>query len=310
MKKMINLAKKALEKGKLVIFPTETVYGLGGDATNIEAIKKIYKLKKRPLNNPLICHFSKIQAVKKNCELNDLDKKLIKFFWPGPLTLILKKKKTSIINPLLSNNKNFIGCRIPKNRIANKLLQSVNFPVAAPSANIATKISSTHYSHLPKNFYKETLVIKGGKSKIGLESTVIQTSKNCIKILRLGSITIEEIQKKFSKTKIYINNYKSLSSPGSQKKHYSPNLPVRINVKKVLKNESLLNFGSNKLKSNICEYNLSTKGNLNEASQNFFNYLHLLDKSDSKKIAVAPIPNFGLGKTLNDKLKRASYKKN
>ena len=105
MKKMINLAKKTLEKGKLVIFPTETVYGLGGDATNKEAIKKIYELKKRPLNNPLICHFSKIQAVKKNCELNDLDKKLIKFFWPGPLTLILKKKKTSIINPLLSNIK-------------------------------------------------------------------------------------------------------------------------------------------------------------------------------------------------------------
>ena len=310
MKKMINLAKKTLEKGNLVIFPTETVYGLGGDATNILAIKKIYKLKKRPLNNPLICHFSKFEEVKKNCELNDLDKKLIKFFWPGPLTLILKKKKTSLIKSLLSNNKNLIGCRIPKNRIAIKLLRSVNFPVAAPSANIATKVSSTHYSHLPKIFYKETLVLKGGISQIGLESTVIQTSKNCITILRLGSITIEEIQQKFYKTKISIKNYKSLSSPGNQKKHYSPNLPLRINVKRVLKNESLLNFGSNKLKSNICEYNLSLKGDLNEASKNFFNYLHLLDNPDCKKIAVAPIPNYGLGKTLNDKLKRASYKKN
>ena len=310
MKKMINLAKKTLEKGKLVIFPTETVYGLGGDATNKQAIKKIYELKKRPLNNPLICHFSKIQTVKKNCELNDLDKKLIKFFWPGPLTLILKKKKTSRINPLLSNNKNLIGCRIPKNRIANKLLQSVNFPVAAPSANIATKISSTHYSHLPKNFYKKTLVLKGGRSKIGLESTVIKTSKNSIKILRLGSITVEEIQKKFSKIKISINHYNSLTSPGNQKKHYSPNLPIRINVKKVKSNETLLNFGKNNLFSKIYSLNLSKKGDLIEASKNFFHFLNLLDKVKSEGIAVAKIPTKGLGKTINDRLKRASFKTN
>ena len=142
---------------------------------------------------------------------------------------------------------------------------------------------------------------------MGLESTVIQTISNDIKILRLGSISIEEIKHKFSNYKIIIKNSNSKLSPGNQIKHYSPNLPIRLNVIKVKKNESLLNFGKNKLKSNICEYNLSPTGNLIEASKNFFNYLHLIDKSKAVGIAVAPIPKYGLGKTINDRLARASF---
>ena len=308
MKKKIDLAKKSLENGELVIFPTETVYGLGGDATNVDAIKKIYKLKKRPLNNPLICHFKNIKEINKNCKIKKLDKELINCFWPGPLTLILEKKKNSLIKPILSNNLGFIGCRIPKNKIAINLLKSVNFPIAAPSANITTKISSTHQKHLIKNFKNKVFILEGGSTKIGLESTVIKTFKNHIKILRLGCITIENIKKKLPNIKISIVNNKSLISPGNQKKHYSPDLPIRINVTKIRSNESLLNFGKNKLKSKICEYNLSPTGNLKEASKNFFNFLYLLDNSKSTRIAVAPIPDCGLGKTINDKLKRASYK--
>ena len=309
MKKKIDLAKKRLENGEIVIFPTETVYGLGGDATNKNAVKRIFKLKKRPLINPLICHFSNKKAVEKNCNINELDKKLIEFFWPGPLTIVLGKKKSSLIDPLVSNNMNSIGCRIPKNKIAINLLKKVNFPVAAPSANIATKISSTHPSHLVKYFKNKILILDGGNSKIGLESTVVKTYKKHIKILRLGSISLEEIKNKLPKIKVTISNHNSLVSPGNQKKHYSPSLPIRINAKKINQNESLLNFGKNNLKSNICEYNLSYKGNLKEASRNFFNYLHLLDNVKSSKIAVAPIPNYGLGKTINDRLKRASYTK-
>ncbi len=310
MKKKIVLAKKTLENGGIVIFPTETVYGLGGDATNIVAIKKIFKLKKRPFNNPLICHFSNLKAVEKNCKIKKLDKRLMKLFWPGPLTIILEKKKSSLIDPLVSNNMIFIGCRIPKNVIAKKLLKLVNFPIAAPSANISTKISSTHLLHLNKYFKNKILILDGGSSKIGLESTVVKTFNNHIKILRLGSISIEEIKFKIPNIKISIANNKSLISPGNQKKHYSPNLPLRINAKKINKNESLLNFGKNNLKSQICEYNLSYSGDLKEASRNFFHYLHLLDQIKCSKIAVAPIPNHGLGKTINDKLKKASYNKN
>jgi len=306
MNKEIDLAKKTLKNGNLVIFPTETVYGLGGDATNIEAIKRIYKLKKRPTTNPLICHFKNKEEIDKNFEISKLDNLLINLYWPGPLTLILKRKKESFIQPLLSNNSNLVGCRIPNHPIANKLLESLNFPLAAPSANIATKISSTHPSHLSDELKKNTYILEGGSSTLGLESTVIQTIKNEIKILRLGSITIEELKDKFSHSKITVENFDLKLSPGNQKKHYSPNLPIRLNVLEVHKNESLLNFGRNNLKSLICEYNLSPNHDLNEASKNFFNYLYLIDKTECAGIAVAPIPNYGLGKTINDRLIRAS----
>ena len=307
MKKLINLAKKVLETGNLVIFPTETVYGLGCDATNNKAIKKIYKLKKRPTSNPLICHFKNLQQVKKSFEISNLDKQLIKLFWPGPLTLILKKKKFCLIDGLLSNNSSLVGCRIPDNKIALALLEAVNFPIAAPSANIATKITSTNPDHISKDLKKHVYILDGGSSSLGLESTVLQTLNNKIKILRLGSITIEEIREKLSEnTKIEIQNFNSALSPGNQIKHYSPNLPIRINVIDVKKDECLLNFGQNKLKSLICDYNLSLDGDLNEAGKNFFNYLHLADKCKCSGIAVAPIPNYGLGKTINDRLVRAS----
>ena len=306
MQKVIKLAKKTLEEGNLIIFPTETVYGLGGDATNIDAIKKIYKLKKRPNSNPLICHFANIKKVEENFQINIIDNLLIKKFWPGPLTLILKKKSSSLINSSLSNNVDLVGCRVPSNKIALKILNAINFPIAAPSANMTTKISSTQFNHLSDNLKSNAFSIDGGKSILGLESTVIQTFNKKIKILRLGSITIEEINIAFPKIEIEIDNFNSKISPGNQIKHYSPNLPIRINVTEVKKNEALINFGVNNLKSDICEYNLSNKGDLKEASKNLFNFLHLIDKCNCSGIAVAPIPNNGLGKTINDRLIRAS----
>ena len=306
MKKEINFAKKTLEDGYLVIFPTETVYGLGGDATNVNAIKKIYNLKKRPANNPLICHFKNEEEIRKNFKISKLDNFLIKSFCPGPLTLILEKKIDSIISPFVSNKSNYVGCRIPKHPIAKELLQSLNFPLAAPSANIATKITSTNSDHISEQLKNNTYLLEGGRSTLGLESTVVRTIKEEIKILRLGSITIEEIRYKFPNNKITIENFDSKLSPGNQLRHYSPNHPIRLNVQKVKNNESLLNFGQNGLQSKICEYNLSPNGNLIEASKNFFNYLHLIDKSECIGIAVAPIPNFGLGQTINDRLIRAT----
>ncbi len=302
--KTIDEAKKRLFGGELVIFPTETVYGIGGNAINENAIKLIYQVKKRPFNNPLICHFPNIREIEKNFILKEKDYELANTFWPGPLTLILEKNKESKITPILSNNQNLVGCRIPDNEIAINLLSQLDFPIAAPSANIATKTSVTSIKDLDNNL-KKNFYIDGGASVLGLESTVIQTTKEGCKILRLGSLTIEEIKDKFNHYNIEIIN--STVSPGNQLKHYSPKKHVRINVKNINENEALLNFGKNKLISNIKHLNLSIDENLLEASHNFYNYLNILDQSNCSGIAVVPIPNHGLGKTINDRLKRATY---
>ena len=303
--KTIDEAKKRLFNGQLVIFPTETVYGIGAKANNHQSVRSIYEIKKRPVNNPLICHFANITEVEKNVILNDKDYELANTFWPGPLTLILEKKKNSQISSLVSNNLNLIGCRIPSNKITLNLLSLLDFPVAAPSANIATRTSVTSISDLDKNL-KKIYKIDGGSSVLGLESTVIQTTKDGCKILRLGSLTVEEIKNKFSNYDIEIES--STVSPGNQLKHYSPIKPIRINVSYVNENEALLNYGENSLISNIQNMNLSINADLFEASHNFYNYLNILDKTECKGIAVAPIPDYGLGKTMNDRLKRASYK--
>ena len=302
--KTIDEAKKRLFRGQLVIFPTETVYGIGANANNQQAVELIYKTKKRPINNPLICHFANFKEIESNFIIKDKDYDLAKKFWPGPLTLILEKNNKSNISPLVSNNQNLVGCRIPNNEISLSLLSKLNFPIAAPSANIATKTSVTSINDLDYNL-KKIFHIDGGSSVLGLESTVIQTTNSGCKILRLGSLTIEEIKNEFPDYLIEIEDSKV--SPGNQLKHYSPNKPIRINVDFVKKNEVLLNYGKNKLISNIKNLNLSTEENLLEASHNFYNYLNILDMTESNGIAVAPVPDQGLGKTINDRLRRASH---
>jgi L-threonylcarbamoyladenylate synthase len=225
--KSIEEAKKRLFRGELVIFPTETVYGIGGNANNHKSIEQIYKTKNRPISNPLICHFANIREIEKNFILTDKDYELANTFWPGPLTLILEKNKSSMISPLLSNNKKHVGCRIPNNEIILSLLSILDFPIAAPSANIATRTSVTSIKDLDYKL-KEIFYIDGGSSVLGLESTVIKTTDNGCKILRLGSLTIEDIKIKFPKYEISIEQ--SNVSPGNQLKHYSPIKPIRINV--------------------------------------------------------------------------------
>ena len=306
-KNKIENAKKLLRSGELVIFPTETVYGLGGNANDKNAIKRIYNIKKRPANNPIICHFKSLKEIKKDFYLSKLEELLAKKLWPGPITLILRKKTNSKISQLVSNKSSYIGCRIPKDRIALQLLKSLNFPVAAPSANFSERTSVTKYEDLDKNLIKKIFTIKGEQSKLGLESTVIKVKKNSIEVLRLGSITPNEILKVANKSKIKFIT-KSKISPGNLKKHYATRKKIRINIKKVNDDEGLINFGKNNLKSKIINLNLSKNGNLKEASRNLFHFLHKLDQSKCKKIAIAPIPSFDLGLTINDRIKRASKK--
>ncbi len=307
MKTILRKAIINLKKGELIAFPTETVYGLGADAKNNEAINKIFSIKKRPRINPLICHFYNADKVKKEVIFNKNARILVSKFWPGPLTIILKKRKNSSISNLVTNGLDTLACRVPSNKIALYLLKKFNGVIAAPSANLSSKLTSTHKKHVLKSFGKNVLIIDGGPSKYGLESTVIDLTKKNPIIVRPGAIESERIKKILPNLKTMKLNNKKIISPGQLNKHYSPNIPLRINVKRIKIGEVLLNFGKNNLKSKIKQLNLSYSADLNEAANNLFRYLHILDNKRFKGIAVAPTTNKGIGKAINDRLKRASF---
>ena len=301
----IKKAQKLLNKSECVAIPTETVYGLAANAYSDKACKKIYKLKKRPKNNPLIVHYLNNQILKKDCNFNENFLKLYKKFCPGPITFILDLKKDSKISKIVTNKKNTLAVRFPKHPVARHLLKKINFPLAAPSANLFSKVSAVSSDNVKDDFGKKVkYVLEGGKSSIGLESTIIDIRKKP-KILRLGGLEISSIQK-ILKEKVIINNSPSkVSSPGQFKLHYSPGIPIRLNVKKINVNEAYLSIKKmNKNKSNY--YFLSKNGNLKEAAKNLYSTLRKIKKDKYKSIAVDKIPNNGLGKTINDRLKRAS----
>ena len=301
----IKKAKKLLNKRECVAIPTETVYGIAGNAYSDTACKRIFKLKKRPNDNPLIVHYYDLKNLKIDCDLNNDFLKLYRRFCPGPITFILNLKKTSKISKVATNQKNTLAVRFPKHPIARNLLKDLNFPIAAPSANISTRISAVTSSDVKDDFGKKIkYVLDGGKSFIGIESTIIDLRKKP-KILRLGGLEVETIQK-ILKKKISIKiNPLRISTPGQSKIHYSPGIPIRLNFKKIKKNEALLLIKKNKVsKSNY--YFLSKKGDLKEAAKNLYTTLRKIKKNKYKSIAVSKIPNKGFGKTINDRLMRAS----
>ena len=236
----IKKAKKLLNKSECVAIPTETVYGLAGNAYSDSACKKIYKLKKRPKNNPLIVHYYNDRSLKEDCNFNSDFLKLYKKFCPGPITFILDLKKNSKISKIVTNKKNSLAVRFPKHPMTRNLLKRLNFPLAAPSANLSSKVSAVCSKNVKEDFGKKIkYILEGGKSSIGLESTIIDIRKRP-KILRLGGLENSTIEKALNK-KILVNiNPKKILSPGQFNLHYSPGIPVRLNVKKVKNNEALL----------------------------------------------------------------------
>ena len=301
----IKKAQKLLIKRECVAIPTETVYGLAANAYSDIACKKIYKLKKRPKNNPLIVHYLNNQILKNDCNFNNDFIKLYKKFCPGPITFILNLKKNSKISKIVTNKKNTLAVRFPKHPITRNLLKNINFPLAAPSANLSSKISAVSSDDVRDDFGKKVkYVLEGGKSSIGLESTIIDIRKKP-KILRLGGLEISAIEKILNKKITIYNNPRKISSPGQFKLHYSPGIPIRLNVKKINEKEAYLSI--KKLKQNKSNfYFLSKNGNLKEAAKNLYSTLRKIKKNKYKSIAVRKIPNKGLGKTINDRLKRAS----
>ena len=302
IKKSISL----LKKDECIGVPTETVYGLAANAYSDTAVSKIFKLKKRPKGNPLIVHYHSIKLLKKDCYINNRFQILYKKFCPGPLTFILKLKKTSKISKKVTNDKRNLAIRFPNHKIIKYLLKHLNFPIAAPSANLSTSISPVTKNDVVEEFGKKIKhVIDGGRSKIGLESTIIDlTSKP--KIIRLGGLDIKNLNKILKINLNYKSNSK-LKYPGQSRLHYSPGIPIKLNIKKPKKKSAYMLINKKKFDDKNFFY-LSKNKNLTEAGKNLYKTLRIIKKRKYKLIEVENIPNIGLGQTINDRLKRASSK--
>ncbi|MDC0615936.1 L-threonylcarbamoyladenylate synthase [Candidatus Pelagibacter sp.] len=301
----IKKAKKYLNKNHCIGVPTETVYGLAANAYMDSAVKKIFKLKKRPKNNPLIVHYHNIDSLERDCLINDNFIKLYKKFSPGPITYILKLKKDSKISKYVTNNQKSLAIRFPKHALFKNLLKQLDYPLAAPSANIATKVSAVKVKDVKEEFgNKIKYILDGGVCTIGIESTIINLIGKPA-ILRLGGLDTSKIEKTLGvKLDIAINPKKKIA-PGQSRLHYSPGIPLRMNIIKPKDNEAfiIIKKRKNKLKN---YFYLTAKNNLDEAAKNLYSCLRKIKNKGYKSIAVEKISNKGLGKAINDRLQRAS----
>ena len=301
----IKKAIKHLNKNECVAIPTETVYGLSGNAYSNKACEKIFRLKKRPKDNPLIVHYYNNIQLRKDCNFDNRFLDLYKKFCPGPITFILNLNKNSRISKIATNKRNSLAIRFPKHPVTRALLKKLKFPLAAPSANLSSEVSAVRSTDVKEDFgNKIKYILEGGKSKIGLESTIIDLRKEP-KILRVGGLEISNIEKALNQ-KVKVKNHPlKITAPGQYKLHYSPGIPLKMNVKKAKDNEAYILFKKiKKVKPNY--YFLSKKGNLREAAKNLYTTLRKIKKSKFKSIVVGKIPNKGLGIAINDRLLRAS----
>ena len=304
----ISKSAQLILRGEVVAIPTETVYGLAADATNDLAIAKIFAAKNRPSFNPLIIHVPNESAAKQFCLWNDVAEKLAARFWPGPLTIVLKLNPQSpvAISRLALANLDTIAIRIPAHPIAKKLLRACNVPLAAPSANASGSISPTQSDHVIKSLGERIqYVLSGGESTIGLESTIIDVTSSPA-ILRLGGIDIESIQNTIGPVDyLNANHAKTIKAPGMLLQHYAPSIPIRIGCDDPGPREALIAFGDRVPDGFSCVVNLSEKSDLIEAASKLYAAMHTLDCKEFSGIAVMPIPNYGLGLAINDRLRRA-----
>ena len=301
----IKKAKKYLDSNECIAVPTETVYGLAGNAYSDISVKKIFKLKKRPANNPLIVHYYNLNSLNEDCIINEEFKKLYKKFSPGPITYVLKLKKNSKISKFATNNKNTVAVRFPKHPLIRKLLKVLNYPLAAPSANISSKLSSVMPADVKEEFgNKLKYVLNGGRSSIGVESTIINLT-NKMSILRLGGLNVSKIKKILKRQILIKNKSKNKLSPGLFSLHYSPGIPLRMNAKKLNKGEAFILIKKRKINSKNYFF-LSKNNNLINAAKNLYPLMRKIKNKGYKKIAVEKIPNIGIGQTINDRLERAS----
>jgi L-threonylcarbamoyladenylate synthase len=311
----IEQAAAALRAGRLVAFPTETVYGLGAVATNDRAVAAIFAAKQRPRFNPLIVHVQDRAAAGALAVWNDLAERLAARFWPGPLSLVLPRAEACPLSLLVSAGGDTVALRAPAHPVAQTLLAATVLPVAAPSANPAGRISPTTADHVLDGLGERLeIVLDGGPCPIGLESTVLDATTRPPRLLRPGAVTREELEATIGPLaaepardpRSARANDQGLRSPGRLRSHYAPSLPVRLDATSVARDEALLAFGDRPLPGAGQTVNLSPRGDLVEAAANLFAMLRALDRAEHRAIAVMPIPGHGLGAAIRDRLERAA----
>ncbi len=311
MKNNLSNIKKSqyfLNKEECIAIPTETVYGLAGNAYSDKASLKIFKLKNRLKKNPLIVHYYDLKMLQRDCITNNHFKKLYNKLCPGPITFVLSLKKSSKISKFVTNNKKTLAVRFPSHPLTRRLLKSLKFPLAAPSANISTQISPISKSDVKEEFgTKVKFILDGGNSKIGMESTIISLIGKP-SILRLGGIERYKLNKILG-IKIKLSNPRSkITVPGQSKLHYSPGIPIILNCNNVKPDVAFILI--KKRKKSFKNYFYLTKNkNLKQAAKNLYKTLRKIKNKKYKTIAVEKVPNSGFGEVINDRLKRASFKK-
>jgi L-threonylcarbamoyladenylate synthase len=300
---MRHQACSLLEQGQVVAIPTETVYGLAGDAYCDEAIARIYQVKCRPQFNPLIIHYDTFSAIVQDVEINKWAERLADQFWPGPLTLVLPRKTTSQVSLLASAGLSSLAIRIPDHEIARSLIQHYGRPLAAPSANLSNTISPTSAHDVYASLgARVPLIIDGGSCSVGLESSIIDLTGKLPQLLRPGGIAVEDLEDCLKTSLLHPERDGVIKAPGMLKRHYAPSIPIRLNALEPEEGEAYLGFGT----YHHGDYTLSASGDLLEAAACLFRFMRALDHPNYRGIAVAPIPNHGLGLAINDRLQRAA----
>jgi L-threonylcarbamoyladenylate synthase len=310
----VAAAARSLAQGGLVAFPTETVYGLGADATSPAAIARLYQAKGRPAFNPLIAHVRDISAAMRIAHFDQRAMALAEAFWPGPLTLVLPKTKDCAVGDLATAGLETIAIRVPAHPIAQEILRAFGGPVVAPSANLSGHVSPTTAAHVQSDLMgRIDLIVDGGPVEVGVESTIVGCFDAPV-LLRPGGLPRGEIERVLGRALVAPPEDADADTgqplaPGMLASHYAPRTPVRLNADSVEAGEALLAFGSHAVPgvdAAAAVMNLSARGDLNEAAANLFGYLRALDAKNARSIAVMPVPHHGLGEAINDRLRRAA----
>jgi L-threonylcarbamoyladenylate synthase len=302
-------AREAILAGELVALPTETVYGLAADATSGEAVARIFEAKGRPSFNPLIIHVSDVEMARRYVDFDDYVSYLSHAYWPGPLTFVLPLKPGSDIHPLVTAGLDTIAIRMPRG-FARDLIAAVGRPLAAPSANSSGRLSPTSAEAVVADLGDRiALVVDGGRTSLGVESTILKVESSRATILRHGGVTIEEIRGATGGEVLVAGAGAGVEAPGMLASHYAPAARLRLDADTVAPGEALLAFGAKRIEgaeAASAVLNLSERGHVREAAKNLFSHLRELDAGKPSTIAVEPIPEEGLGAAINDRLRRAA----
>ncbi len=304
----LDRALAVLKSGEVVAIPTETVYGLAGDATNGDAVLRIFEAKGRPRFNPLIAHVGSIEMAMEIAKFDPLSLQLVDTFWPGPLTVVLPLRQPSPIHPLVAAGLDTIALRMPRG-FGRDVIRALGRPLAAPSANSSGRISATSAEAVAADLGKRIpLIVDGGPTPVGVESTIVKVEGERVLLLRPGGISAEEIETALGRP-VLRDHGGAMQAPGMLASHYAPHAKVRMNADEVRQGEALLAFGPRQAAGSeraVAMLNLSPDGDLHEAARNLFQYLQQLDRSGAAAIAVERVPADGLGEAINDRLARAS----